>query len=219
MKNRIVTIDGPAGVGKTTLAKRLAEALDIPYLDTGAMFRATALALGDGAPDLPENELVPRLATFHFTLSGRGASSTLLVNGAPIGDEIRTEAVGLLASKLAARPEVRAAQKAAQREIGRQGSLTAEGRDMGTAVFPGADVKFFLDARPEVRARRRAAQLAAMGRPAEYAEILDQIRKRDDQDRNRAAAPLVPADDAVIIDTSDLTVDEVFAAMLARVPS
>ena len=111
------------------------------------------------------------------------------------------------------------AQKAAQREIGRQGSLTAEGRDMGTAVFPGADVKFFLDARPEVRARRRAAQLAAMGRPAEYAEILDQIRKRDDQDRNRAAAPLVPADDAVIIDTSDLTVDEVFAAMLARVPS
>jgi len=213
----IVAIDGPAGVGKTTLAKRAAKALGLAYLDTGAMFRSCALRLGDGAWDLPEAELQARLEQLTFSLKGSGDQTRLLLNGRPVGDEIRTEAVGFLASRMATLPVVRAFQKAAQQALGKNVSLVVEGRDMGTAVFPEAPYKFFLDARPEVRAKRRELQLLAMGEPAVYAEILEQIKKRDDQDRNRAASPLAPAADAVIIDTSDIDVDQVFARILSHI--
>ena len=210
----IVTLDGPAGVGKTTLAKRVADALGLPYLDTGAMFRATALALGDGAKELPEPELEQRLATLHFTLSGAGSASILALNGAPIGDEIRTERVGMMASNVATLPTVRTFLKHAQQEVGHATSLVVEGRDMGTVVFPEAAHKIFLDAAPEIRAQRRHDQLAAMGKPADLAAITKQIRDRDHQDRNRATAPLRPADDATIIDTGPLTIDGVFNAIM-----
>ncbi|MBU1003889.1 MAG: (d)CMP kinase [Proteobacteria bacterium] len=211
----IVTIDGPAGVGKTTLAKRVADALGVAYLDTGAMFRATALILGHGADQLPENELDARLADIHFSLSGSGSVSTLSVHGRVIGDEIRSEEVGMMASTVGTLPRVRSFLKEQQQAVGAVTSLVAEGRDMGTVVFPRASAKIFLDAAPEIRARRRVDQLHEMGKPADLSEITEQIRARDHQDRNRAIAPLKPAEDAHIIDTGPLDIEGVFQAIMA----
>ncbi len=212
---RIVTLDGPAGVGKSTLARRVASALGIAYLDTGAMFRTIAATLGAEGLTLTTDEREKALAALAFSLSGCGETSRLACNGRVAGPEIRTEEVGLLASQYAALPEIRACLKQAQQSLGSQFSLVAEGRDMGTEVFPGAKHKFFLDARPETRAKRRLLQLRENGEEADLAVITEQIRKRDEQDRNRAIAPLRPADDAVIVDTSDLDVDGVFAAIMA----
>jgi cytidylate kinase len=210
-----VTLDGPAGVGKTTLARRLAEALRIAYLDTGAMFRTVAWRLGNKAWELPEIELAARLEDLRFELHGEDAR--LVCNGEPIDERIRTEEVASWASKLAALPVVRARLKDAQRAIGAERSLTAEGRDMGTVVFPDAACKFFLDAAPASRAQRRCLQLKEMGLPADYEAILKQIEERDAQDRNRAVAPLKPASDAHVVDTTNMSVDQVFETLLACV--
>ena len=212
----VVTLDGPAGAGKTTIARRAAGALGLAYLDTGAMFRALALRLGEGGHLLPEAELDARLAAMGFGLAGSGETTSLLVDGQPLPAEARTEKVGGWASQLAVRPVVRARLLAAQRDLGRETSLLAEGRDMGTAVFPDAPHKFFLDATPEVRAKRRVNQLAENGIIEDLATVTRQIKERDDQDRNRAIAPLKPADDAVIIDTSDMGIDQVFQAIVGR---
>ena len=208
----IITLDGPAGVGKSTLAKRLATILGIPYLDTGAMFRTIALRLGPGAETLPEDELRARCNAFRVKLQGGGEGSVLLCNDVPVGREIRTEEVGRLASRLATSTVVRDYLKEAQRSLGESG-LVAEGRDMGTVVFPTARFKFFLDARPEVRGMRRFEELQAKGEPADLAQITEMIRQRDDMDRNRAVAPLKPAADAVIVDTSDLDIDGVLKVL------
>ena len=210
----IVTLDGPAGVGKTTLAKRVADALGLAYLDTGAMFLATALALGEGAAALPEAEIQARLQALKFTLSGAGSASVLSLDSRPIGDEIRTEHVGMMASNVATLPVVRTFLGNAQRAVGNATSLVVEGRDMGTVIFPGAQHKFFLDAAPEIRAQRRCTQLEEMGKPADRTLITAQIRARDEQDRGRATAPLRPADNAVIIDTGPLSIEGVFEAIM-----
>lgn len=213
----IITLDGPAGVGKSTLAKQVASILHIAYLDTGAMFRTLALRLGPDAETLPDEELRERCRGFRFRLEGAGEKSALLCNGEPVGDEIRTEEVGRLASRLATSPIVRDALKAAQRALGESTSLVAEGRDMGTVVFPAARFKFFLDARPEVRGLRRFQELEARGEKADLAEITEMIRQRDDMDRNRAVAPLKPAPDALIVDTSDLDVEGVLRVLVDAV--
>ena len=211
----IITLDGPAGVGKSTVARAVAETVALPYLDTGAMFRTLALKMGAGAEQCSEDSLRQRCAAWHFTLKGCGGSSVLLCNDVPVGQEVRTEQVGMLASRVAALPVVRACLKQAQRELALSCSLVAEGRDMGTEIFPEAQHKFFLDARPEVRAQRRQKELAAQGSVVPLAELTEQIRQRDTLDRTRAIAPLRPAADAVLVDTSDKDI----AAVLAEIVS
>lgn len=214
---KVVTLDGPAGVGKTTLARRVADALGIPYLDTGAMFRTMAWRLGPDGPNLDENTLRDRLAGFAFSLRGSGGASVLSCNGVDIGNEIRTEEVGAMASRIAALPVVRECLKAAQQHMGAAQSLVVEGRDMGTVVFPGARHKFFLDAAPEIRAMRRYTQLQTMGESPDLALLTEQIRSRDEQDRNRAVAPLRPATDAITVDTGALDIDGVFEAIMHHI--
>ena len=213
----VVTLDGPAGVGKTTLARRVAEGLGLSYLDTGAMFRCMALKLGAGAEALPEDELRARCAQCTFTLTGLGQQSTLFCNGEAVRGEVRTEAVGMLAARIATVPVVREILRATQRAIGEQSPLVAEGRDMGTVVFPEARFKFFLDAAPEVRAMRRLHDLETRGQNADLATLTEQIRQRDALDRNRAVAPLRPAQDSLIIDTSHLDIEGVLGVMLHHI--
>jgi len=212
----IVTIDGPAGVGKSTMAKQLARELAIPYLDTGAMFRAIAWKLGEGAWDWDEPQLGAKLTSFDFSLSGIGEDSILALNGTPIGNEIRTEQIGMWASNVATLPIVRTFLKTAQQSLGARFSLVAEGRDMGTVIFPDAPHKFFLDATVEERAQRRYLQLQELGKPANLNDLKEQISNRDHQDRNRTVAPLKAADDATTIDTTPLSEAQVFAVLVAK---
>lgn len=213
----IVTLDGPAGSGKTTVAKLVAAKLGIAYLDSGAMFRGLALYLGPGSWDRFEADLLKELSHVRFDLAGQSESSHLVMNGAILGEEIRREDVGMWASNLAKVGVVRDHLKAAQQSIGTCTALVAEGRDMGTAVFPLARFKFFLEAKPEERALRRFRQLQDMGVAADLQELTENLRLRDEQDRNRALAPLKPAEDAVIIDTMGLSPDQVVAVIVTRV--
>jgi cytidylate kinase len=215
----IITLDGPAGVGKSTLAKRLAEHFSIAYLDTGAMFRATAWKLGEGSWDWSEDKITKALDDFSFSLAGQGSASILSLNNIALTDDIRTEQVGMWASNVARVTVVRDFQKKAQREIGRTTSLVAEGRDMGTVIFPAAEFKFFLDADLEERARRRMLQLEEMGKEADLSQLICQIKERDDQDRNRPVAPLKPAEDAIIVDTTKLDIDGVFDCLVKHIKS
>ena len=213
----IVTLDGPAGVGKSSMAQELAEALKIPYLDTGAMFRSVAWKLGQGSWEWDEARLAKALSSLEFRLHGSGAASSLSLNGVAVGQEIRTETVGLWGSNLAKLPVVRDFLKRAQQDVGKASPLVAEGRDMGSVVFPEARVKFFLDADVNVRAKRRFDQLREQGKSPDLAELTESIRVRDEQDRNRAVAPLKPAPDARIVDTSQLDKAQVAALLLEAV--
>ena len=216
----VITMDGPAGVGKSTLARRLASELGVAYLDTGAMYRTLGLRLGAQAADMTDDELRVRCRECRFTLETRGEEAPVLCcNGEAVGDEIRTEKASRLASLVARLPVLREELQRAQREIGAQCSLVAEGRDMGTRVFPDARHKFFLDARPAVRAMRRWLELEARGtlNGATVEEIQAGIEARDEQDRNRAVDPLRPAEDATIVDTSDLDLEGVLRVLLENV--
>ncbi len=199
------------------LAQQLAESLHVAYLDTGAMFRCLALRLGPGAEALPEEELREKCRQWTFSLSGKGRASTVCCNGVPVRGEIRTEQVGMLAARIATVPVVREVLREAQRAMGEATPLVVEGRDMGTVVFPDARFKFFLDASPEVRALRRLRDLAARGVEADLVTLTEQIRQRDSLDRNRAVAPLRPAADAVIVDTSELDIAGVLGVLVHRI--
>lgn len=213
----IVTLDGPAGSGKTTVARMVADRLGIAYLDSGAMFRAFALRLGAQSWAWSEDVLRQRLVGLDFALQGRGGEAELFLNGEPLGQEIRREEVGMWASNLAKSGVVREILKQAQQRLGAGTALVAEGRDMGSVVFPRARYKFFLDAALEERARRRWLQLKEMGVNEDLDALIANLRQRDDQDRNRAIAPLMPADDAVIIDTAGLTPEQVVDVVVEKV--
>jgi cytidylate kinase len=215
---QIVTIDGPSGAGKSTISRQLAKALGYTYLDTGAMYRAVGLAaqraglpLEEGAP------LAALLARFDLNLLAVDGDTGVILNGEDISAAIRTPEMAMIASRVSALPMVRSCLTELQRQLGAQGSIVAEGRDMGTVVFPGAPHKFFLDASPEERARRRVAQLREQGRQVDEQEILAQIIERDRADSARALAPLKPALDAIIVDSSHLDIAGVVALMLDQV--
>jgi cytidylate kinase len=212
MPNLLITIDGPAGAGKTTVSKMLADELGYRYLDTGALYRAVAYQLRAAGISADDERGLSHLCD---ALRLRVEEDRLIANGADITDRIRSPEISMLASAVSARPVVRRALLALQREIGRAGALVAEGRDMGTVVFPAADLKFFLDATVRLRALRRFAQYgSANGRTLEQIEA--DIRRRDTNDSSRDIAPLKPAQDAIIIDSTSLTARQVVERMLSR---
>ncbi len=211
----IVTIDGPAGAGKSTMARLLAQQLDIAFLDTGAMYRAVAAAALDSGVDPAEEPVVGELAAnLHMRFKWDEDPPRLLVDGRDITHRLRDPDVTYAVSDVAANGGVRQELVKAQRRIGREHRrLVTEGRDQGSVVFPDATVKFYLDASPEVRAHRRALQLRQDGKEADERKLIEQMRYRDERDRSRADGPLVCPDDAIVIDTSAMTMDQVVARL------
>ncbi len=206
----IVTIDGYAGSGKSAVAKELAARLGFALLNTGAMYRAVGVALARANIDaFADPRDVDRITQLLADSTFDMPDHCVILNGEDLTAVVFTEAMGRAASRVATFPEVRTKLKAEQRRIAAGGDFVCEGRDQGTAVFPDAAAKFFLRASAEVRADRRAAQLLRGGQPADRATILIDIRRRDYQDETRAIDPLAKAADAVEIDTSDLTLDDV----------
>jgi cytidylate kinase len=215
----IITIDGPAGSGKSTAARELARALRIACLDTGATYRAAALKALRAGVDLEDEAAVAACArSADIRLAPRDEAVGVLLDGADVTAEIRTPEVSEGASRIARCAAVREVLVDLQRKIGRQlGDFVSEGRDQGSIVFPGADVKFYLDAAPEVRARRRCAELAAAGRRGSYEDILQAIRRRDRRDSTRRVGPLVKPDGAVAVDTSNMSIPQMSAELLRHV--
>jgi len=207
----IVTIDGPAGTGKSTVANALAKRLGLEFLDTGAMYRAAALEALDRGIDPADGARVAELVrSIDLAFDWRSDPPELFVNTRPVGDRIRTPQVTRAVSLVASNPSVRREMVRAQRLIAaRHPRLVTEGRDQGSVVFADADVRIYLDARPEVRARRRVEQLTAKGIVTNEAEVLAQILERDRSDSTRADGPLVCPSGAVVLDTSDIDVPEV----------
>jgi CMP/dCMP kinase len=214
----IVAIDGPAGVGKSTVAKQLASRLGYLYLDTGALYRAVAWAtLQNGHDPADADAIAGLLPKLSIQMQFKNETVRVSVNGKDVSGELRTPAVSSAASVVSAIPAVRAWLLPVQRQIGQQGSVVAEGRDIGTKVFPAAEVKFFLEADPTVRADRRHRELVAAGHGGGIEQTSAELAGRDNRDRSRAVAPLVPAQDAHHIDTSTLSAEEVVNQMLAVV--
>lgn len=220
-KQLIVTIDGPSGVGKSTISRRVAASLSFTYLDTGAMYRGVGLKLQEAGVDLDDDAAVRRcLADTSLQLlpASSGADDVgVVLDGRDVSKEIRTPEMAMVASAASALPAVREKLTQMQQEIGRAGKIVAEGRDTGTVVFPRAAWKFYLDAASEVRMQRRADQLRSQGEEVDEEALLAMIVKRDDDDRNRSIAPLCKAEDAHVIDTGVLTIDGVTEAMLALI--
>ena len=214
----IIAIDGPSGSGKSTLGRMLAHALKLLYIDTGSMYRAVALATIEAEVDPNDKEAVTALANrIDIDLEGDPDSLCVLLNGRDITEQIRTESVTEMSSIVSTIPGVRRAMVERQRALGKRGAVL-NGRDIGTVVFPDADVKFFLTAAAEERAERRFKEDQMTGSSsATYAETLADMVERDRRDSTRADSPLKVADDAIVIDSTGKSIDEVFRVMLSRI--
>ena len=217
-KGLVITIDGPAGVGKSTVSKALADKLSCLYLDTGALYRAFAYKLIAENIDLTDEDLLKKtLSRTVISLDNDDRHFRIFVDENEVTEKIRTERIALMASKASAIAAVRDALLAIQRQAASAGCIVAEGRDMGTVVFPDADVKFFLMASDRERARRRYEELLSKGETVDYNILLEDMALRDKQDRERQIAPLKAHPDALIIDSTVISVDEVVHLMVSAI--
>ena len=215
----IITIDGPVGSGKSTVARRVAELLGYVYLDSGAMYRGVAWkALREHVPLDSEENLTALARATRIDLASTNGSFRVLVDGADVTEQIRSAAVAQAASKVAVIAGVRTVLVNEQRRAAQQGGVVMEGRDIGTVVFPDAELKIFLDAAVEVRAERRRLEHEQKGESLGFAEVLVEVRQRDRRDRERAVSPLVRASDAIIVDNTAMSADETarLIVLLAR---
>jgi cytidylate kinase len=211
----VVTIDGPAGAGKSTTARAVASRLGFLYVDTGALYRALALKVRNGGVEPDDQEAVERCAReTQVGLSGSPEHAHVWLDGSEVSDEIRTPEVSELASRLAAQPPVRRRLVEIQRALRERGPLVAEGRDLGTVVFPDAAVKIYLDADLDTRAGRRARELEQRGIAAPAARVREELARRDDRDRGRADSPLEVPSGARVVDTSAMTPEEQIGEVL-----
>ena len=214
----IITLDGPAGSGKGTLARRIATHLGYHLLDSGALYRLTAIGAQHKNIALNDEAALAHVAhhlQVRFTQTASG-EECILLDGADVTAQVRAETTGELASQIAVLPAVRAALVALQHSFAQAPGLVADGRDMGTVIFPHAPHKFFITASAAARAQRRYKQLQGLGVTANLAQLEADIAERDHRDINRAAAPLKPADDAVLVDTSEMSIDEVVTLILSH---
>jgi cytidylate kinase len=213
----IIAIDGPSGAGKSTLGRLLARALNLLYIDTGSMYRAVALAVMESSVNASDDVAVGSLASrVEIKLEGDPDSLKVTLDGRDVTEEIRSEAVTHMSSLISTIPDVRRAMVQRQREMGRRGAVL-NGRDIGTVVFPDADVKFFLTALPQERAERRFAEERATDSNVSFAETLSDMTERDRRDATRTDSPLKAADDAIIVDSTGFSIAEVFEKMMAVV--
>jgi len=212
----VVAIDGPSGAGKSTVARRLAERLGYIYIDTGAMYRAIGWkTVRERIDPADESKLAELCSRTTITIKKDNRDPRVYVDGIDVTGDIRTPEMGMMASTVSKSPAVRARLLSLQRDLGRAGGVVMDGRDIGTVVFPDADVKFYLDASAVERGKRRYLELKAQGMAVELARITREIEERDRQDSGRSIAPLRKADDALLIDSSFLSADEVLSRMLS----
>ena len=217
-KGLLIALDGPAGTGKTSVGKAVAAKLGYGFLSTGEMYRALAYKVFEKKIDPEDHDTVLEAArAIRFTFARQAdASLKMFVDGEFIGPKLHLEEVGNVASRVSTNAEARRVLTEKMREVGENGGVVMEGRDVGTVVFPDADVKFYLDASAEQRAKRRVKQLQEAGQKPDFFKILASIEERDYRDSHRAASPLKPAEDALIVDTSALTMQQVIDLVLEK---
>lgn len=207
-----IAIDGPAGAGKSTIAKRLAKELSFVYVDTGAMYRSIGLYMIKNGIDIHDKDAVEKASEkADVSLKYIDGTQHVILNGEDVSDQIRTEEVSKAASVVSAYPQVRKNLTALQKKLAESENVVMDGRDIGTCVLPNADLKIYLTASAEVRGKRRFKELTAKGEKADLTEIVEDIKKRDEADMTREISPLRKADDAVEVDSSDMTIDDVVA--------